>query len=119
MPRVLLIYILLVLCAAGLEAQKPPLDRMKGPYKQSFEDKTPPSTVIKLYQSYVSPIDGDRCPMYPGCSSYMAEAVARHGILKGLMMGTDRLLRCGRKLQSYPWIIRGQKFYAYDPVEEK
>ena len=119
MRCIYLTVMIILISVSALMAQKPPLDRMKGPHKQSFEDKTPPSTVIKLYQRYVSPIDGDRCPMYPGCSSYMAEAVAKHGIVKGVMMGTDRLLRCGRKLQSYPWIIRGQKFYAYDPVEEK
>lgn len=113
----IIIFILLSACA--LFGQKPPINRMKGPVKQQFSDKKPESSMISLYQKYISPIDGDRCPMHPGCSSYMSEAIAKKGLILGVIMGSDRLQRCGRKLRSYPWIIKGNSFYAYDPVEDK
>ena len=119
MPRILLISILLLLTVTILQAKKPPVDRMKGPAKQQFETPKPASNLIRFYQKYISPIDGDRCPMYPGCSSYMAEAVAKHGLVKGILMGTDRLMRCGRNLESYPWIIIGNSYFVYDPVEDE
>jgi putative membrane protein insertion efficiency factor len=51
---------------------------------------------IRLFRKYVSPADGNRCPMSPTCSTYAMEATKRHGLLMGWIMACDRLLRCGR-----------------------
>jgi len=118
--RSLICLFLLILVSTGpLSARRPPIDHMKGPHKRRIEEPKPQSGILYLYQKYISPIDGDRCPMHPGCSSFMAEAVEKRGLLMGVIMGSDRLQRCGRKLYSYPWIIRNNQFYAYDPLEEK
>jgi putative membrane protein insertion efficiency factor len=52
---------------------------------------------IRLYQRFISPLLGDRCRFYPSCSSYMIQAIERHGPARGLYLGTRRLLRC------HPW----------------
>ncbi|GAA0686999.1 hypothetical protein GCM10009104_11260 [Marinobacterium maritimum] len=50
--------------------------------------------LVRLYQIAVSPFLGNNCRFYPSCSSYMIEAIQVHGILKGLYLGTRRILRC-------------------------
>lgn len=49
---------------------------------------------ITFYQKYMSPLDGPTCHYYPTCSVYTGMAIKRKGLLGGLLMGTDRLLRC-------------------------
>lgn len=49
---------------------------------------------IKFYQKYISPGLPPSCRYYPTCSSYMIQAVEKHGALKGTAMGTSRILRC-------------------------
>jgi putative membrane protein insertion efficiency factor len=72
---------------------------------------------IKLYQDYISSVDGNRCPMYPTCSQYCIEAFKKHGTFLGWIMCSDRLIRCGRdeKKLSDPVWIDGEK-RSYDPV---
>lgn len=53
--------------------------------------------LVKVYQYAISPFLGNNCRYYPSCSHYMIEAIETHGILKGLYLGTRRLLRC------HPW----------------
>jgi uncharacterized protein len=73
---------------------------------------------IHFYQEYISPVDGDRCTMYPSCSRYLEKSVKKHGVLTGWIMGLDRLVRCGRDevKNSLPVWIQGRR-YTYDPVE--
>jgi uncharacterized protein len=63
---------------------------------------------IRLYQSLISPALGQRCKYYPSCSEYAAQAIMEYGILRGLVLGGWRLLRCN------PWSHGG-----FDPVEEQ
>ncbi|MGX7349193.1 membrane protein insertion efficiency factor YidD [Dolosicoccus paucivorans] len=50
--------------------------------------------VVRLYQTLISPLLGPSCRYRPTCSSYMIDAINRHGALKGLVMGIARILRC-------------------------
>lgn len=50
--------------------------------------------LIVLYQKVISPILPPSCRYYPTCSTYMIEAVKKHGFLAGLIMGSARILRC-------------------------
>ncbi len=52
---------------------------------------------IRLYQRLISPALPRRCRYEPTCSSYAAQAVQQYGILRGLVLGSWRLLRCN------PW----------------
>ncbi len=49
---------------------------------------------IRGYQLGISPGLGVRCRFEPSCSRYAAEAIERHGALRGGWLGLRRLLRC-------------------------
>jgi putative membrane protein insertion efficiency factor len=73
--------------------------------------------VIAFYQRYISPVDGERCPMYPTCSAYAREAVERHGLFMGWIMACDRLVRCGRdETRISPTIVMKNSSMTLDPV---
>ena len=61
--------------------------------------------LIRLYQLTLAYFFVGACRYEPSCSAYAAEAVLRHGALKGSWLAAHRLCRCG------PWGGRG-----YDPV---
>lgn len=49
---------------------------------------------IRAYKLTLSPHFSGCCRYEPSCSSYMAEAVGRHGAARGLALGLRRLARC-------------------------
>ena len=59
---------------------------------------------IRLYQLTLAYFFVGACRYEPSCSAYAAEAVTRHGALKGSFLAAHRLCRCG------PWAAGG-----YDP----
>jgi putative membrane protein insertion efficiency factor len=50
--------------------------------------------LVRLYQVTLSPIVGRQCKYIPTCSEYAAEALRRHGALRGSLLAARRLLRC-------------------------
>ena len=50
--------------------------------------------LIRGYRKLISPLIRSHCRFYPSCSAYAYEAIKKHGLLKGLIIGTKRLLRC-------------------------
>ena len=60
---------------------------------------------IRLYQFTLAYFFAGACRYEPSCSRYAAEAVERHGALRGSYLAAHRLCRCG------PWGGSG-----YDPV---
>jgi putative membrane protein insertion efficiency factor len=60
---------------------------------------------IRVYQYCISPLLPAACRFYPSCSNYVLQAVLRHGIVRGGLLGLRRLARC------HPWSPGG-----YDPV---
>jgi len=50
--------------------------------------------LLAAYRRLVSPLLPPACRFYPTCSSYAAEAVRRHGALKGSFLTVKRLARC-------------------------
>jgi putative membrane protein insertion efficiency factor len=61
--------------------------------------------LIRLYQLTLSPWLGTQCRYEPTCSSYAAEALEQHGVVRGVWLAAKRLGRC------HPWGRSG-----YDPV---
>lgn len=49
---------------------------------------------IRAYQLAVAPVLGPACRFEPSCSRYAAEAVERHGALRGSWLAVRRLGRC-------------------------
>jgi len=52
------------------------------------------SLPIVAYQRFISPAIPRRCKYEPTCSAYAAQSIAEYGILRGLVLGGWRLLRC-------------------------
>ena len=50
--------------------------------------------LIKLYQRYISPYKGTKCPFFPSCSEYGIESISRYGVIKGTSLALFRILRC-------------------------
>ena len=49
---------------------------------------------LRAYKRFLSPLLPAACRFEPTCSVYMAEAIQRFGVLKGVGMGIRRLSRC-------------------------
>lgn len=49
---------------------------------------------VQLYRRFISPAMAPRCRYYPSCSTYAVGAIETHGVFKGLVLATARLLRC-------------------------
>jgi putative membrane protein insertion efficiency factor len=49
---------------------------------------------LRMYKRWISPMLPSACRFRPTCSEYMMEAVARHGVVRGVWMGLKRLGRC-------------------------
>jgi uncharacterized protein len=73
--------------------------------------------VLRFFQEYISPVDGDRCPCYPTCSQYSVEAIRRHGFWIGVVMTFDRLIHESSEIQQAPLVKVYGAYRYYDPVE--
>ncbi len=47
-----------------------------------------------VYRGAVRPLLGSGCRYEPSCSRFTEEAIARHGVTRGSLLGARRLLRC-------------------------
>jgi hypothetical protein len=62
---------------------------------------------LRFYKAHVSPGLPPACRYTPTCSEYAMEAIERHGVLRGGLLATRRLLSCNP-------FSRG----GYDPVPQ-
>jgi putative membrane protein insertion efficiency factor len=56
-----------------------------------------PRLLIRGYQRLLSPLLPTRCKYHPSCSQYALDALREHGLARGTVLATWRLLRCN------PW----------------
>ena len=49
---------------------------------------------VRFYRKFISPLKPPMCRFDPTCSQYAVEAVMKHGIFKGTLLGTWRIMRC-------------------------
>ena len=50
--------------------------------------------MVRFYQKKISPLKPPSCIYTPSCSEYTYQAIAKYGVVRGIAMGTERLLRC-------------------------
>ncbi|HXJ97917.1 MAG TPA: membrane protein insertion efficiency factor YidD [Gelidibacter sp.] len=61
--------------------------------------------LIKVYQTFISPLTPASCRYHPTCSQYTKEALVKYGLFKGGWLSIKRIFSCN------PWGGSG-----YDPV---
>jgi putative component of membrane protein insertase Oxa1/YidC/SpoIIIJ protein YidD len=49
---------------------------------------------IRFYQVFISSQDVPVCNFVPSCSQFSAEAISRLGVVRGILLTSDRLQRC-------------------------
>lgn len=50
--------------------------------------------ILRAYKRFISPLLPGACRFEPTCSEYMAQAIEKNGILRGVYLGFKRLMRC-------------------------
>jgi putative membrane protein insertion efficiency factor len=50
--------------------------------------------LLRVYKVLFSPLFAGSCRFVPSCSDYAAEAIVRHGVLRGTVLAAGRLARC-------------------------
>ena len=110
-------------CAAGAD------DKLRGPWGKPSAQPSgvaitePPLPglavrgALNVWHNVLSRADGPRSVMYPTASGFLGQAVAKHGLLIGIMMTTDRLLHEWDEQKRAPRIVKYGISRAYDPVE--
>lgn len=75
--------------------------------------------LISFHQKHLSKTTGPRSHFRPSSSQYTMEAIQAYGLLKGWLMGCDRIMR----ENADPWIYSTKKFdkkwYKWDPPVSK
>ncbi len=77
---------------------------------QANEFKMAMTGAIRFYQAAISSQDLSVCVFQPSCSHFGMDAIRHYGPIHGLLMTSDRLLRC----HSY-----GKVYYPYDFKHDK
>lgn len=94
-------------------------------YSIEIQEEPPPARslavrtaekIILFHQNVLSPVDGPRSHFRPSSSSYMMQAMQKHGFITGFLMGCDRLMRENSDDWVYRKIDENGKLFKYDPV---
>jgi putative component of membrane protein insertase Oxa1/YidC/SpoIIIJ protein YidD len=80
------------------------------------------SGLIRLYQILISSQDSPACNFTPSCSRFTAAAIRKAGLIRGTLLGADRLSRCHRwtkrqYLKTHNLSVDQLPLHIYDPPE--
>jgi uncharacterized protein len=104
-------------------------DKLRGPWSSTpprvNRSETPETSVpalvargaLTVWHRVLTRADGPRSVMYPTASGFLGQAVAKHGMLIGIVMTTDRLLHEWDEQARAPRVTRDGVSRTYDPVE--
>ena len=120
----LLITVIIIFFSSALEA-----DDSFTPWsftRQEIESISPkeelsiPGVILKngiiFFSKYISPVDGDRCNMYPTCAAYSRQAIEKHGFVFGMLLTADRLIHEANETDSAPLVRIYDRLRYLDPV---
>lgn len=77
------------------------------------------SGLLYFYQKVVSAQIAASCPYEISCSNFSKQCIGKYGLLKGVALSADRLMRCN-KLAAYdihPMLISDEQ-RIHDPIEK-
>jgi uncharacterized protein len=75
--------------------------------------KLPFTGAIRFYQRFITQQDNQACQFYPSCSHFGFQAVAECGAIQGILMTSDRLLRCNSWASGHYPVRKG---FLRDPI---
>lgn len=52
--------------------------------------------MLFIYQKFISVQIGANCPYQVSCSAFSKQCIQKYGLIKGIALGSDRLMRCTR-----------------------
>ncbi len=79
--------------------------------------------LIDFYQNTLSPVQGELCNFEPSCSRFTERAIKNFGLIKGVLLGFDRMQRDHPFTFKYIGkyynisILPNHKIKAFDPPE--
>ena len=62
--------------------------------QETSELKLAATGLIRLYQKFISSQDGPSCNFVPTCSRFGMACIQEYGVVRGIFLTADRLLRC-------------------------
>ncbi len=116
---------ILIILTLPLEASFSPWGKDEG--ITYFEEQTQKSStthtghlaepLIRFHQEIISPADGPRSHFFPSSSQYTLDAVKTYGLIKGVLMGCDRLTRENGEKWVYETIkMEDERVLKWDPI---
>lgn len=74
--------------------QEKPREVARFNLQETSELKFAATGLIRLYQKFISSQDGPTCNFTPTCSRFGMACIEKYGMLRGILLTADRLLRC-------------------------
>ena len=70
--------------------------------EETSELKIVATGLIRFYQKFISSQDSPTCNFHPTCSRFGMACIQEYGVVRGILLTADRLLRCnGAQAQHY------------------
>lgn len=70
-------------------------------FQETSELKLAATGLIRLYQKFISSQDGPSCNFTPTCSRFGMACIQEYGVLRGILLTADRLLRCNGLISTH------------------
>ena len=99
---------------SGFPEKKESDTEVPSPGRETGLLKSSALVTIKVYQKVISSQDVPSCKFSPSCSNFGVQSIQQHGVLRGILLTGDRLLRCNPFVGSGHYAYDGEKFQ--DPV---
>lgn len=94
-----------------------PQEAVRFNLQETSELKLAAAGLIRLYQKFISSQDGPACNFVPSCSRFGMGCIQEYGMLRGLLLTSDRLLRCNGSESSHHYKDETTGKYI-DPVSD-